>query len=216
MIDLAGHSPLRGHHSALPHSPLLHSPLPTPTRSPATTPTRTHTPRPQPMRLRGPILVLALTTIACRDKGASAVADSAGSASAVASTPEPVMVKAPDASFSVMLPSHWVGVFRVDTLSTAERGSARPGALNVVYLPRDSSVIPQTLVVVAVYDSAAWTRVKAAGGPPPGDSVFAKDGRVYILGLPQSNPFAPGSADALKFDSLALTAADKARMIRVP
>jgi hypothetical protein len=160
------------------------------------------------------VFLLALTISACKDKGGSSTIDSTG-ASTVASVPAPT-VKAMDGSFSVVLPARWVGVYRVDTLSTAERGTARPGALNIVYLPKDSSVIPQTLVVVAAYDSAAWSRVKVEGGPPPGDSVFAKDGRVYILGLPQSNPFAPGSVDALKFDSLALTGAEKSRMITVP
>lgn len=165
--------------------------------------------------LLGSTLLLLLGPVACKDKNDGAAIDSAGLTTA-ASTPTLPTVRAMDGSFSVLLPSHWAGVYRVDTLSTAERGTARPGALNIVYLPKDTSVIPQTLVVVAVYDSAAWTRVKAEGGPPPGDSVFAKNGRVYILGLPQSNPFSPGSVDALKFDSLALTAGDKARMISVP
>lgn len=168
------------------------------------------------MRLRTSIVCLVVLNAGCKDNRASTAADSGKAANADAAAVAPQTVRAPDASFSVLLPDHWAGVYRVDTLSTAERGTARPGALNIIYLPRDSSAIPQTLVVVAVYDTAAWSRVKAEGGPPPGDSVFASNGRVYILGLPQSNPFALGSPDALKFDSLALTTAEKARMISVP
>ncbi|MBC8086450.1 MAG: hypothetical protein H7Z40_04235 [Phycisphaerae bacterium] len=167
------------------------------------------------MRHRTAILWLGLLCAGCKEN-ASVAADSGTSANVDPAPVAPLTVKAPDASFSVVLPNHWSGVYRVDTLSTLERGTARPGALNIVYLPRDSSVIPQTLVVVAAYDSVAWSRVKADGGPPPGDSVLARNGRVYILGLPQSNPFAPGTPDALKFDSLALTAAEKSRMISVP
>lgn len=121
-----------------------------------------------------------------------------------------------DRSLTLTPPERWTNRFRTDTLPTVERGTALPGALNLVYVPVDSTAIPQTLVVVAVYDSAAWRAVKTEGGPPPGDSVMTHNGRVYVLSLPQSNPFEAGSADALSFDSLALTAAEKARLIKVP
>ena len=88
--------------------------------------------------------------------------------------------------------------------------------MNIVYLPRDTTIIPQTIVVVAVYDSAVWQKLKADGGPPPGDSLMSKDGRVYVLALPQSNPFTPGSVDGVKFDSLALKPADFAALVRIP
>lgn len=175
-------------------------------------------PRSPDMRIRTIIPLVALGIAACGTKdnteGTDSLSMEAGEASNNAVTEQ--SVRSPDGSFSVLLPARWAGVYRVDTLSTAERGLARPGALNIIYLPNDSSVIPQTLVVIAVYDSAAWVGVKADGGPPPGDSVFAKNGRVYMLGLPQSNPFVPGTVDAFTFDSLALTEAEKARIILVP
>lgn len=121
-----------------------------------------------------------------------------------------------DSSLTLAPPSRWVNRFRMDTLPTVERGTALPGALNLVYVPVDSTAIPQTLVVVSVYDSAAWRGVKAVGGPPPGDSVMAHTGRVYVLSLPQSNPFEAGSPDALSFDSLALTPSEQARLIKRP
>jgi hypothetical protein len=125
------------------------------------------------------------------------------------------LLSAPDGSYELKLPARWTGLYRVDSLSSAERGSARPGAINVVYLPRDTAVLPQTLIVVAVYDSVAWARVKTEGGPPPGDSILSQAGRVYVLGLPQSNPFLPESVDALKFDSLALNPVEKSALVHV-
>ena len=125
------------------------------------------------------------------------------------------VISAPDGSYELLVPARWTGVYRVDSLSTLEQGTARPGALNLLYLPADSAVRPQTLVVVAVYDSAAWVAVRAEQGPPPGDSVTARAGRVYVVGLPQSNPFAPGSRDAVRFDSLQLRPADVATLVRV-
>jgi hypothetical protein len=123
---------------------------------------------------------------------------------------------APDQSYMLELPARWRGLFRTDTLTTAERGAARPPVLNVVYLPTDTTIIPQTLVVVAVYDSAAWVSARSADGPSLGDSLMARNGRVYVLGVSKSNPFPPGSVDALKFDSLALTPVDMATLIKVP
>ena len=164
------------------------------------------------MWLRRSLMLLALATTACKDSGRKeAPLDTTGLSSKGAT----VGVQSSDQSYTVMLPARWAGLIRTDTLTTTERGAARPGAVNIVYLPRDTTVIPQTLVVVAAYDSAAWVKVKAEGGPPPGDSLMSKDGRVYVLTRPQSNPFAPGSVDAVKFDSLLLKPADTATLIRV-
>jgi hypothetical protein len=103
----------------------------------------------------------------------------------------------------------------MDSLSTAERGRARPGALVFEYLPSDTTIRPQALLVVAVYDSAAWRSVRAEEGPPPGDSVAARHGRVYVVGLPQSNPFLPGSPDAAVFGILQLRPPEVATVVRL-
>ena len=152
------------------------------------------------------LLVAALGCGGSKGEPAGTPADSA---------PATPIVAGPDASYELMLPARWAGVYRIDSLSTQEQGTARPGALNLVYLPADSTVRPQTLVVVAVYDSAAWAAVRAEQGPPPGDSVAARAGRVYVVGLPQSNPFVPGSRDAVRFDSLQLRPAEVATLVRV-
>ncbi|HEV8599267.1 MAG TPA: hypothetical protein VGQ69_07880 [Gemmatimonadales bacterium] len=117
--------------------------------------------------------------------------------------------------YELDLPSRWKGHFRVDSLSTAERGRAQPGALVFQYLPSDSTLRPQALLVVAVYDSAIWQSVRAEAGPPPGDSVAARNGRVYVVALPQSNPFAPGSTDATVFSLLQLRPAELATLVRL-
>lgn len=73
------------------------------------------------------------------------------------------------------------------------------------YLPRDTSIVPQTLLGVYVYDSLAWARLEAEGGPPQGELIARGPGLAYIVGLPQSNPFAPGSADSVEFDKRSIT-----------
>lgn len=112
---------------------------------------------------------------------------------------------APVAEFQARIPERWTGSYKADSLSTQERGLAHRGAIQYRYLPRDSTQKPQALAVVAVYDAEAWGQVRAEGGPPPGDSVGQRSGLVFVVGLPQSNPFFPGSVDAVRFDSLQLT-----------
>ncbi|MEP6781987.1 MAG: hypothetical protein ABJC26_18960 [Gemmatimonadaceae bacterium] len=160
------------------------------------------------------LLFTILATVGACKKGTDK-SDELFDSTATKTANGPIAVSATDNSYSVMVPARWLNLYRVDSLSTAERGTARPGVLNFVYLPRDTTQLPQTLIVVAVYDSIAWQKVKAAGGPPPGDSVAAGSGRVYVLALPQSNPFSPGSADAVKFDSLALTAGEKSALLKL-
>jgi hypothetical protein len=68
------------------------------------------------------------------------------------------------------------------------------------YLPFDTTVVPQTLLGVYVYDSTAWARLAGEGGPPQGVVIGQGAGVVYVAGFPQSNPFPPGSRDAREFD----------------
>ncbi len=125
-----------------------------------------------------------------------------------------VVVASPDGTYELVIPARWTGHYRVDSLSTGERGRALPGAFVIEYLPSDTTIRPQALMALAVYDSATWRTVRAEEGPPPGDSVAVHAGRVYVIGLPQSNPFAPGSPDATFFQFLELHPSELDGLIR--
>jgi hypothetical protein len=144
------------------------------------------------------VVVFALGTVACREAPKPAPPDAAVTSSL----------------YDLNLPARWAGAYRTDSLSTAELGTADHGALNIKYLPADTTIVPQTLVVIATYDSAAWSAVRAEGGPRPGDSVAARNGKVFVVALPQSNPFAPGSVDAVRFDALQLKPEEVPGVIR--
>lgn len=73
------------------------------------------------------------------------------------------------------------------------------------YLPYDTTVVPQTLLGVWVYDSTAWARLEAEGGPPQGELIRSGPGVAYVVGFPQSNPFRPGSRDSAEFDRREVT-----------
>jgi hypothetical protein len=154
-----------------------------------------------------------LAALACRAETPASRA--AANDSAISGAAPGAVVAGDTMYYELLLPVRWQDHFRVDSLSTAERGRARPGALVFEYLPSDSTLRPQALLVVAVYDSAAWQAVRAEGGPPPGDSVASRRGRVYVVALPQSNPFAPGSPDATVFSVLQLRPVEVSTLIRL-
>ena len=64
------------------------------------------------------------------------------------------------------------------------------------YVPRDSSIVPQVLLGIFVYDSAAWAALDAEDGPPQGQLLARGPGVAYVAALPQSNPFVEGSPDS--------------------
>jgi hypothetical protein len=83
------------------------------------------------------------------------------------------------------------------------------------YLPTDTTLRPQALLGIVVYDSLQWAQLRSEEGPPPGDSLTTVNGQVFAAGLPQSNPFVPASADARAFDSLAVDLEKVRRAFRV-
>jgi hypothetical protein len=83
------------------------------------------------------------------------------------------------------------------------------------FVPADTSVATQGILLIAVYDSATWSAVVGEGGPPQGDTLMTSEGHVVVAGLPQSNPFAAGSPDARAFDSLAVTLAEARKGFRI-
>lgn len=116
--------------------------------------------------------------------------------------------------YDLNLPARWKGHYEIDSLSTAERGRARPGALVFLYQPSDTARRREVLLVVAVYDSAVWRTIRSEEGPPPGDSVAAKAGLVYVLAFPQSNPFTSNTPDAILFDLLLLRLSELPTILR--
>lgn len=140
------------------------------------------------------VVLLLVTAAACaRERADDLPADSA-----VATT-----VSESPIAWSLDAPTSW------DDRVTMEDESVAPGTLHqsaraFLYLPADTSIRPQALLAVLVYDSASWARLSSESGPPPGDTIMTADGRVYVASLPQSNPFAEGSRDAVAFDSMSV------------
>jgi hypothetical protein len=139
--------------------------------------------------------LLASTGLGCSSERAPA---------AQADSPVAAVLMSNPIAWAFDAPSAW------DDRVTMEDESVAPGAQHhsaraFLYAPADTSVRPQALLAVLVYDSTGWSRLAGEGGPPPGDTIMTREGRVYVASLPQSNPFQAGSRDALAFDSMAVT-----------
>lgn len=167
-------------------------------------------------------VVVAATALACRkadSEGANAGAEAVGKSESAAAQPVDRHGAAmPALSWRLESPPSWDD--RVRVVDDAE-GATRLAEQGIhastlfEYLPRDTSVVPQALLGVYVYDSTAWARVEAEDGPPQGEVVERGTGVVYVAAFPQSNPFGWGSADSAEFEKRSVTMTYVRRAFRV-
>jgi hypothetical protein len=157
-------------------------------------------------------LTLGLLMHSACSEGERASVDSAASATA---TTAPA---APAVAWKFATPPSWIERTRSVPIDDPERARLYPGARAVErfdYLPIDTTIVPQTLLLITVYDSTTWETMRRAEGPPVGEEITRERGNVYIASLPQSNPFPPASADAKAFDARAVTIEDVKKGFRV-
>lgn len=96
------------------------------------------------------------------------------------------------------LPLIWADRYRqTDSITTPFPGLERQ--LTLRFVKADSSIADEPLITIAVFANAQLDTAAIRGW----GSVVAKDGERTVVVRPASaNPLAPGSVDALGFDSL--------------
>ena len=108
--------------------------------------------------------------------------------------------------FRYTLPASWRGhACHVHELAGADAAAAFYQAeyiADISYFPEDTAFPPQVMVGFLILKRADYDTIMAEEGPPPGDLLAEREGKVYLLGLPQSNPYPPGSKDARNFDQM--------------
>ena len=160
------------------------------------------------------VVLSCVTMSACSTSSPNGKASDSAAAGAAALDPLP---HAP-LTWRFQVPQTWDDRVRMVDDPAGAPGLAAQGvhgARSFEYLPRDSSEVPQRLLGVWVYDSVAWHKVSADPAPPQGDEIARGPGVVYIAGLPKSNPFTPGTVDAVEFDKRTITLDDVRRNFRV-
>lgn len=160
------------------------------------------------------VVLSCVTMAAC---STSSLNDKRSDSAAVRATALDSMPHAP-LTWRFEVPTTWDNRVRMVDDPAGAAGLAAQGvhgARSFEYLPRDSSEVPQRLLGVWVYDSIAWHKVSADQAPPQRDEIARGPGVVYIAGLPPSNPFTPGSVDAVEFDKRTITLDQVKRNFRV-
>ncbi len=99
------------------------------------------------------------------------------------------------------LPAVWAARYReTDSITTPLPGLERQ--LTLRFVKADSTIAEEPLLTLAIFQNAALDTAAVSGW----GTVIAKDGERTVIVRPASaNPLAPGSADALAFDSLMIS-----------
>jgi hypothetical protein len=107
-------------------------------------------------------------------------------------------------------PSTWPPArYRVDADSgTGESMSEAAYSVTLLYTPRDVDLRAEPLCRFLVFTREQWDRVQAEAGPPLGTTIESLDAWVYVVQLPQSNPYKMNTADAEQFDAMRLAIRD--------
>lgn len=100
------------------------------------------------------------------------------------------------------LPALWASRYRVgDSVAVPVDGLERELAFR--YVKADSSLVPEPMIVVRVFRTAAWKALPPdSAAARYGTLVAQNDVHTVALRPAAANPLAPGSADALGYDSL--------------
>lgn len=148
-------------------------------------------------------LALAVGVVACGGRESSRRADSASSTAVTGTDGVQEAL-----SWRLEAPQSWDD--RVRLIDGAE-GVGRPigegvrAARRFEYVPHDTTLMPQPLLGIYVYDSTAWAQLEAEEGPRFGELITRGAGVVFVGTLPPSNPYAPGSEDAAGFGGRTVT-----------
>lgn len=158
-------------------------------------------------------LVCSVTLMACGGSAPDAQSDSVTNLSAEGAT-DAVASR----SWRIEAPESWDDRIQIvedpDGLAALEKQGIYNASL-FNYLPFDTTVVPQTLLGIYVYDSTSWARLEAVEGPPQGELIVRGPGLAFVAGLPPSNPFTPGTRDSIEFDKRSVTMEFVRRSFRV-
>lgn len=103
---------------------------------------------------------------------------------------------------AIDLPAVWAGRYRVsDTVTAVTPGLLREFTLR--FVRADSSVTPQPLAVVRLFETARWEAFAPDSASVRwGTRIGGDAAHTLAIAPARENPLPPGSADALGFDTL--------------
>jgi hypothetical protein len=106
--------------------------------------------------------------------------------------------------FTIDFPETWRGAYTVISHNDTTGGARR--AFEFAFKPDASwKVEPRTLIVVRIFNKAAWDRLAARPRQTVAAKVAARGDDVFALSLPPSNPYKAGTPASARFDQLMLS-----------
>lgn len=165
-----------------------------------------------------PALLAGAALVACSSKGPDAApppsAEQALAAAAQAKSLPPEKFVSTTAGFNLTLPGIWTGHYRAEETRDAATGARL--AVNFKFLPDSGSKAPSaTLMTVRIFSRAVWDKVSKQPPGPLGSVLGEHGDDVYVISLPQSNPYPPASPEAPVFDKLIISIAQGGQQIHL-
>jgi hypothetical protein len=158
---------------------------------------------------------LAVTALGCgaKEQAPSSAADALADAAAAKSLPVEHYVS-PTEKFDLTLPGAWTGRYRATERKDTTAGARL--AIDFKFVPDSGSKAPSlTAVVVRIIPRKAWDANAAKGARPPGAKIGEIGDDVYVLALPESNPYPTNSPEAPIYDRLIISIAQGGQQIHV-
>jgi hypothetical protein len=150
------------------------------------------------------LAVLLATTLACQGKteappppnASDALAEVAAARSLPAET-----YSSPVSRFDLTFPGVWTGRYRAEERTdTTDGGRLR---VDFKFRPDSGSRAPsQILLTLRVFPRATWQAIEKRIGRPFGARLGERGDEVFLIFLPESNPYPAGSPEAPVFDRL--------------
>mgnify|MGYP003339237688 FL=1 len=112
------------------------------------------------------------------------------------------------------LPGVWKG--RYTTLERTDTTAGAKFAVEFRFRPDSGSKAPAlTLMTLRVFTVAAWNVASARPGRPVGAKVGETAKDVFVLSLPESNPYPPATPEAPEYDKLLIAIAQGGQHVRL-
>ena len=160
----------------------------------------------------------AILLIACSGKSAETARPANGveaieEVKAAQSMP-PETYTSTTAGFDLQLPGLWHGRYRA-----SERRDTTAGARLAVefrFVPDSGSRAPShSLMTVRIFPKAAWEVASKRPGGPIGAKLGETEKEVYVISLPDANPYPPVSKEAPQFDKLIISIAQGGQQVHL-
>lgn len=120
----------------------------------------------------------------------------------------------PTGGFDITLPGAWAGRYRVE-----ERPDTTDGARLAVtfrFVPDSGSRAPShVLLTVRIMPRTAWEAAAKRLGRPYGANIGERGDEVFVVLLPETNPYPASSAEAPVYDRLIISIAQGGQQIHV-